>query len=412
VSPDADGANPALCSLPGHEAKHGGDWDFVRQLKMPEEDISKLLKRKTSAPEFSAGNTELKRSGSELRESEQRVRPLADAAPVLIWMSGPDKKRIFFNEGWLKFTGRSIASELGDGWAEGVHAEDMQRCFDSCAQAFDLRKEFRMEYRLRRHDGEYRWVLDIGVPRYDQERSFGGYIGCCVDITDRKLAETALADVNRRMIEAQEQERTQIARELEDDIGQRLALLAINLVQLDQSAVHLTEFSSRVGELKNQVFEIAGHIQTISHRLHSSKLELLGLASAMRGFCKEFGEQKRVEIDFESQGLPDPLSPDISLCLFRVLQEALDNAAKHSGVRFFEVRSWGTPNEVHLTVSDVGCGFDMETAKTGKGLGLTRMDERLKIAHGTLSIKSQLKRGTTIHAFVPINSASISEPTA
>jgi PAS domain S-box-containing protein len=123
-------------------------------------------------------------------------------------MSGPDKKCTFFNEGWLKFTGRSIDSELGDGWAEGVHAEDLQRCLDTYTQAFDLRKEFSMEYRLRRHDGEYRWVLDIGVARSNQERSFAGYIGSCVDINDRKLAEIALANVNHRMIVAQEQERT------------------------------------------------------------------------------------------------------------------------------------------------------------------------------------------------------------
>jgi PAS domain S-box-containing protein len=396
------------CSLPGHGAKHGVDWNLVRQLKMPEEDISKSLKREQSAPEFRASNTELKRSEGILRESEQRFKLVADTAPVMIWMSGPDKKCTFFNEGWLKFTGRSIKSEFGDGWAEGVHAEDMQATVDTYTQAFDLRKEFRREYRLRRNDGVYRWVLDIGVPRYDHERSFVGYIGCCVDITDHKLAETALADVNRRMIEAQEQERTWIARELHDDIGQRLVLLAINLVQLDQSAVHLPEFSSRVGELKNQVFEIAGDIQTISHRLHSSKLESLGLAGAMRSFCKEFEEQKNVEIDFQSQGLPEPLSPDISLCLFRVLQEALYNAAKHSGGRLFEVRSWATPSAVHLTVSDFGCGFDMETAKTGRGLGLTSIEERLKIVHGALSIESQLKRGTTVHAFVPINSVSLS----
>jgi PAS domain S-box-containing protein len=388
------------------------DWNLVRRLKTLKEDVSKSLKRKQSAKAFRAGNTELERSEGILRESEQRFRMVADTAPVPIWMSGPDKKCTFFNEGWLKFTGRSIESELGDGWAEGVHAEDLRATVDTYTQACDLGKEFRMEYRLRRNDGVYRWVLDIGVPRYDQEGSFVGYIGCCVDITDRKVAETALTDVNRRMIEAQEQERTLIARELHDDIGQRLVLLAINLVQLDQSAVHLPEFSSRVGELKNQVFEIAGDIQTLSHRLHSSKLESLGLTGAMRGFCREFGEEKNVEIDFQSQGLPDPLSPDISLCLFRVLQEALYNAAKHSGVRFFEVRSWGTPGEVHLTVSDFGCGFDMETAKTGRGLGLTSMDERLKIVHGSLSIKSQFKRGTTIHAFVPINSASLSEPTA
>jgi PAS domain S-box-containing protein len=346
---------------------------------------------------------ERKRTGHASRESEERFRLMADTAPALIWMSGTDKLCTYFNKPWLDFTGRSMDSELGNGWAEGVHTEDLRRCVDTYTQAFGRREEFRMEYRLRRHDGEYRWILDIGVPRFDQERSFVGYIGTCVDLTDRKLAETALANVSRRMIEAQEQERTRIARELHDDIGQRLALLATNLPQLHQGPADLPEVRSRVGELKNQISEIAIDIQSLSHRLHSSKLEYLGLATAMRGFCEEFGEQQKVEIDFETHDLPSALSPDISLCFFRVLQEALHNSVKYSGVRHFDVRSWGTPNEVHLTVSDFGSGFDIEAAKAGRGLGLISMDERLKIVNGTLSIESQLKRGTTIHAFVPLN---------
>ena len=366
------------------------------------------MKRKQSTRALRASNTEPKGSESELRESEQRFRLVANSAPVLIWMSGPDKKCTFFNEGWLKFTGRSIDSELGDGWAEGVHAEDLLRCLDTYTQAFDLRKGFSMEYRLRRHDGVYRWILDTGVPRFNQERSFAGYIGSCVDITDRKLAETALANVNRRTIEAQEQERTRIARELHDDVGQRLALLAVNLSQLQQHVA--PEIRGRVGELKNQASEIATDIQAISHRLHSSKLESLGLATAMRSFCNEFGGQQKVEIDFEIHNLLDPLPPDISLCLFRVLQEALYNSAKHSGGRYFKVRSWAVPNEVHLTVSDFGSGFDKEAAKASRGVGLISMHERLKILNGTLSIESQPKRGTTIHAFVPIKPGGISEP--
>ncbi len=380
--------------------------DLVKQLKMIGEIFSNWLKRKQSTQALLASNTELKRSESVLRESEQRFRLVADTAPVLIWMSGSDKKCNFFNEGWLNFTGRPIDLELGDGWAEGVHVEDLRRCMDTYTQAFDRREEFRMEYRLRRHDGEYRWVFDIGVPRFSQERSFVGYIGTCVDLTDRKLAETALANVSRRMIEAQEQERTRIARELHDDIGQRLALLAVNLAQLHQSPTNLPDIRSRVEALRNQTSEIATDIQTLSHRLHSSKLEYLGLATAMRGFCEEFGEQQKVEIHFETHDLPSSLSYDISLCFFRVLQEALHNSAKHSGVQHFEVRSWGTPTEVHLTVRDFGSGFDSEAAKAGRGLGLISMDERLKILNGTLSIESQLKRGTTIHAFVPLTSGS------
>jgi PAS domain S-box-containing protein len=341
-----------------------------------------------------------------LRESEERFRLVADTAPALIWMSGSDRKCIFFNEGWLRFTGRSIELELGDGWAEGVHAEDLQRCLETYTGAFDRREQFRMEYRLRRNDGEYRWVLDIGVPRLSDKGAFVGYIGSCIDFTDRKLAETALASVSRRMIEAQEQERTRIARELHDDVGQRLALFSINLAQLPQGPMDSAEIRSLAEGLRKQISDIANDIQGLSHRLHSSKLEYLGLATAMRGFCEEFGEQQKVEIDFETHDLPSPLSPEISLCLFRILQEALHNSAKYSGAQHFEVRSWGMPNEVHLTIRDSGCGFDIDRAKTGRGLGLISMDERVKILKGTLSIQSQLKRGTTVHAVVPLNAGS------
>jgi signal transduction histidine kinase len=142
----------------------------------------------------------------------------------------------------------------------------------------------------------------------------------------------------------------------------------------------------------------------LSHELHSAKLQYLGIVGAIRGFCKEFGEQQKVEIDLQSHDMPSPLSPDISLGLFRVLQEALHNSAKHSGVRHFEVRLWGTSDEIHLTVRDSGAGFNREAAKQSRGLGLISMEERLKLVNGTLSIESQPQHGTTIHARVPFDS--------
>jgi PAS domain S-box-containing protein len=350
--------------------------------------------------------TERKRAEEGLKESELRFRLLADTAPALIWMSGIDKLCIYFNKPWLDFTGRSIDAELGNGWTEGVHSEDLQRCFETYTHAFDSRNEFRMEYRLRRNDGEYRWVLDIGVPRFNQDHSFAGYIGTCIDITERKLAEVALANVSHRLIEAQEQERTRIGRELHDDIVQRLSLLAIRLQQLQKSADLPPEVRSHTGELWEQTTGIATDIQHLSHELHSSKLQYLGLAVAMRGFCREFGEQQNVEIDFQTHDLPSPLSADISLCFFRVLQEALHNSAKHSGARHFEVRLWGTSDELHLTVRDSGAGFDLEAAKESRGLGLISMEERLNLVCGTFSIESQPKRGTTIHARVSVRSGS------
>jgi PAS domain S-box-containing protein len=136
---------------------------------------------------------------TELGESESRFRIVADAAPVLIWMSGVDKLCTFFNKPWLEFTGRSMEQELGNGWAEGVHAEDFQGCLKAYTEAFDARQPFVMQYRLRRNDGEYRWVSDQGVPRYEGHGRFAGYIGSCVDVTDLVNKDEALRESEERM---------------------------------------------------------------------------------------------------------------------------------------------------------------------------------------------------------------------
>jgi PAS domain S-box-containing protein len=134
-----------------------------------------------------------------LRESEARFRTMADTAPVLIWMAGPDKGCTFLNKTWLHFTGRTLGQELGDGWAEGIHPDDRERCLRVNADAFDARREFTIEYRLRRHDGEYRWVVDKGVPRIAPDGTFLGYIGCADDLTERKRAEAEAAQFRERL---------------------------------------------------------------------------------------------------------------------------------------------------------------------------------------------------------------------
>ncbi len=233
-----------------------------------------------------------------------------------------------------------------------------------------------------------------------------GALVAFVDVTERKLTEAALASVSRKLIDAQEEERTRIGRELHDDIGQRLAMLAIELERFQQGPPDLpAEVRDQMGGLHKQTSEIASDVQSLSHELHSSKLEYLGIAAAMGGFCKEFGEQQRAEVDFKAHNLPGTLPPDVSLCLFRVLQEGLHNAAKHSHVRHFEARLWGTSKEIHLTVRDSGVGFNEEAAKHSRGLGLISMKERLKLMDGTFAIESQPMRGTTIHASVPLRAS-------
>ncbi|MBI5617214.1 MAG: EAL domain-containing protein [Gammaproteobacteria bacterium] len=144
-----------------------------------------------------SGLSERRRAEALLRESEQRFKIMADSAPVLIWVADTDKRCIWFNQPWHEFTGRTIDEEFGDGWAEGVHADDLERCFATFVEHFDRREPFHMEYRLRRHDGEYRWIHDNGVPRFENGE-FRGYIGSCIDITARKEAEEALAREHAR----------------------------------------------------------------------------------------------------------------------------------------------------------------------------------------------------------------------
>ena len=141
----------------------------------------------------------LEASEAGLHESEERFRIVANAAPVLIWMAGVDKLCNFFNKPWLKFTGRSLEQELGNGWAEGVHPDDLQKCLKIYTEAFDARKAFVMQYRLRRYDGEYRWVSDQGVGRHDAQGNFAGYIGSCVDVTELVNKDAALRESEERM---------------------------------------------------------------------------------------------------------------------------------------------------------------------------------------------------------------------
>jgi PAS domain S-box-containing protein len=370
--------------------KHQVVWtkDLVGQLRVVGDIFGNALKRK--------------RSMEVVRESEERFRLVTNTAPVMIWMSGIDKLCTYFNKGWLEFTGRSFEQELGSGWTADVHPDDLAGCLETYSAAFEKHRPFRMQYRLRRNDGEYRWILNSGVAHFNADGSFAGYIGSCIDITERKQAEEALARVSHKLIEAHEEERTRIARELHDDINQRLALLALNLQQLERELPsHETQLRNRLGNEWKSVSELARDIQALSHRLHSSKLEYLGLQVAARSFCAEMAGVEEVQIDFHPENVPQKLSQEISLSLFRVLQEALQNAIKHSGSRTFQVSLTHEGKNIELTVRDSGNGFNPEDAKKGRGLGLISMQERLKLVGGQFAIYSRRGVGTTIRATVP-----------
>jgi PAS domain S-box-containing protein len=346
--------------------------------------------------------TERKRMEQSLRETEERFRTIADSAPVFIWMAGPDKLRTYFNKRWLDFTGRTLAEELGEGWMQVVHSEDLSSFLESYTRSFDLRVPFTLSYRVRRHDGNYRWVVDTGTPRFNSDDSFAGYIGSCIDETDRRAAEEVLRNVSRKLLEAQDKERKRIARELHDDINQRLAMLAIELQQLDTSPIVQARRHERIERLLKRTTEISSDLQALSHELHSVTLEHLGLAAAMRSFCNDLARHQKVKIEFTEKNLPTSIPPDLALALLRVLQEGMHNAVKHSGVRKFQAELVGKTSEIQLTIRDSGVGFNPEQAAKGEGLGLPSMKERILAFRGTLSIASKPKRGTELIVQVPI----------
>jgi PAS domain S-box-containing protein len=607
--------------------------------------------------------TERRRAEESIRDSTLKFRNMANLAPAMLWTCGTDKLCDYVNQSWLDFTGRPLDVELGTGWTDCVHPEDLERCYKVFTDSFDARQSFRMEYRLRRHDGEYRWVLDAGTPRFTESGMFEGYIGSavdvteikraekavatanerlqlaleaaragvwdmdltsglgiqfgngnvlsgnaggghplqafwerlhpddrarfretlessklkkkrfreefrilcpqgatrwlslkgkflysrsgrpermlgitiditerkqaeealqkneqefglvfeaarigwwvwneetghvissegtkavlglpsdkevpletflnsahpedrddvyrawqesfaagtlyfieykvllpngtsrwvesrghtysksrggarqligvCMDITERRRSEEALRSLGGRLIEAQEQERIRIARELHDDICQRLALLEIELEGIKHKPeLQRPELQYDMDRLTQYTKEIGSDLQSLSYELHSSKLEILGTAAAMKSFCAEFSRRYNVEIVFTSSNVPLPLSREISIGLYRVLQEALHNALKHSRVRYFDAELRGEHGAVELIVSDFGVGFDPGPNTNGRGLGLISMRERINLLNGTLSIESRPMRGTIIRAIVPAADKRISQ---
>jgi PAS domain S-box-containing protein len=324
----------------------------------------------------------------ERRRGEENFREVAEISPVMFWMTGPDGMCTYVSKSWVEFTGISLERQLGDGWAKAIHPADCGLALEAFGRAVNDRALYRVEMRVRRHDGEYRWFYDTGIPRYSAEGVFAGYIGSCVDITDRKSMEEALSTFGRRLLQAQEEERLRIARELHDDIGQRLAVIAMEL----QGA----------GKVLDHVRELAFDLQSLSHRLHSSSLDHFGLEVATKRLCNEMGERLGIKIAFHSKNISRYLAQDIRLCLFRVIQEALQNAFKHSNARKVELSLIGTDKDIQLTVHDPGVGFNPAEAGKGHGLGLISMRERLKLVNGDFSIQSAPDQGTTIRASVPI----------
>jgi len=348
--------------------------------------------------------TERRHSQEALRESEERLRLAAQAGRMYAYEWDRKTDVIVRSAEFSHILGLETGPKdtTCQQMLNSVHPDDREKIIAATNGCTPENPSCRVRYRVVRSDSSVVWLEKSAHAFFDGKGMVLRMIGMVADITERKLAEEAISSMNRRLIEAQEAERARIARDLHDDIGQRLAMLSVTLEQTKR-AVRGSEndFGNRIDELRKQVMDISSGIYALSHELHSSKLRHMDMVNAMRGFCMELSEQQNVDINFCHKDVPVSVPPEISICLFRVLQEALHNAVKHSKERQFAVEALGTSDALILTIKDAGLGFDLEAAMKGRGLGLTSMQERLKLVNGELSINSQPMHGTTIHAQVP-----------
>ena len=274
---------------------------------------------------------------------------------------------------------------------------------------------------MRHADGSYRWLLATGVPRYEADGNFSGYIGCDVDITERKNAEdrirasqAALEASHQeiqylagRLIGAQEVERARIARDLHDDVSQQLAGVSIAFSGLKQrlGEYHVSEeLRQELVELQQQTLRLARNVRQLSHDLHPAVLQHLGLVKGLTSYCGEVGRAHGVAMTCTAEGDFGEITPDAGLCVYRIAQEALRNVIAHAGASRADVRLLQMGDQAQITIADDGRGFDAANrAQRDPGLGLVSMSERARVLGGTVSIVSGLNQGTRVQATIPMS---------
>ena len=283
-----------------------------------------------------------------------------------------------------------------------LHPDDREGVLGLCRQALKKRAPFILDLRAIRPDGSVRWISGRGTCHCDQTGEPRSVIGVFSDITEHREAEQKCAELSGRLINAQEEERRYLARELHDDFSQKLAVLANDLENTAEMVAN-SPIAAKLRELWTIVDGIGADLHLLSHRLHSSTLEILGLTAAVGSLCKEIEKQHGVEIDFDHQDIPRSISPEIALGLFRIIQEGLRNVSKHSQALRAEVRLKGSPEALFLSLSDDGVGFEVSTSLATDGIGIRSMQERARMLGGRFEIRSRPMRGTQISVRIPVH---------
>ncbi len=368
-----------------------------------------------------------------LHESEERFRAMADSAPVLLWMSDTNKLGVFFNQGWLKFTGRTLQQELGNGWLGGVHPDDLNHCLEICHEAFDTRQPFEVEFRLRRHDGEYRWILDVGVPRTRPNGEFAGYIGSALDITDRKGAEEsnrALAHVQRLAIIGELT--AAIAHELKQPLSAIMSNADAAGTLLDTANPPLGEIREIISDIRRadmRADQVLGHVRDFLRKREVSMqpLDLNAAVADVLPLVVGDARKRRIQLRTElAADLPPVFGNETQLqqVLINLIVNGMDAMTNTpEGKRDLVVRT-ARPNgdaRVEVSVTDRGSGIPSSslprlfesfftTRAEGMGLGLSIARSIVETHGGRIWADNNPDGGATFRFTVPTASTRGSAP--
>jgi PAS domain S-box-containing protein len=337
------------------------------------------------------------------KNDEERLRLLLKMTSILPWESDVESGRFtYVGEQAAQLLGYPTEQWYETGfWSSHLHPDDRERAFTDCLKYSQALDNYDFEYRMIASDGRVVWLHDlVSVIHQDGEpKTIRGFL---IDITERKLAEETLVNLSGLLINAQEEERKRIARELHDDLNQKMALLSIELAQLGRKIQKPRHLSPLVQGLQTKAQEISTEIHRLSYRLHPSKLDHLGLAAAIQSLCQDLSASGTLKIGFQQKGFSMTVSKDVRLCVYRIAQEALRNCLRHSGAHKAQVVLEEMGGAIRLSVTDDGCGFDMKSGVMKKGLGFTSMRERLRLVGGEMQVSSQPESGTRIEVSVPL----------
>jgi PAS domain S-box-containing protein len=352
---------------------------------------------------------ERRRIEEALRESEQHFRILAETLPQLVWMRDAEGNQRYANSRYLDYTGLAAEELMENSWLNLIHPKDKLQVITNWNKSIQTGLPFEAEYRIRRHDGEYRWFLVRGLPLYDQDGKIIRWFGTSTDIQYQKQLEEKLQDSNFRLrqlsnkvVSNLEEERSSISRELHDEAGQALTALKMYIELIMKGLpVEAAGVQQRLAEAVNLTDQTLKNIRRLAQDLRPPGLDALGLNFTLEDFCYEFG--KRVGLDIKYQGCELPaLTGMASISLYRFLQEALTNVVKHAKAGSVYVQLGYSCQQITLEVKDDGIGFELtnEVIKR-KSMGLVGMQERLAMLGGTLTIDSKIGLGTSLVATIP-----------